>query len=109
MDKPAALSPEAAADIAAVFHLLGDPTRLRVMMACLEEPMSVGDMARALGASSSLVSHHLRLLRAVRLVRAERRGRQVIYSAADEHVRRIIGDMREHLAEEPAARQEPAA
>lgn len=94
------LDTEQATEIAEVFHLLGDPTRLRVVMTCLEAPMSVGDIARSLGASSSLVSHHLRLLRAVRLVRAERRGRHVIYSAADQHVRRIIGDIREHVAEE---------
>ncbi|MEE8274524.1 MAG: transcriptional regulator, partial [Alphaproteobacteria bacterium] len=45
------------------------------------------------------VSHHLRLLRAARILRAERRGKQVFYSAADEHIRTVLGDMIEHVAE----------
>ena len=88
-----------AIEIAEIFHLLGDPPRLRIVMSCLETARSVGDIAADVGASSSLVSHHLRLLRAVRLVRAERRGRNVFYSAADDHVRRVVNDMIEHVGE----------
>src|SRR3546814_3424965 len=87
------------AEIAETFHLLGDATRLRIMLACLDEPVPVGALARRVGASASLVSHHLRLLRAARLVRPERRGRHVFYAAADEHIRRILQDMVEHVAE----------
>jgi DNA-binding transcriptional ArsR family regulator len=86
-------------EIAEIFHLLGDPTRLRVVLACLDELLSVGDIAGRTGASPSLVSHHLRLLRAARLVRGERRGRQVFYGAADDHVRHIVGDMVAHVGE----------
>src|SRR3546814_14419881 len=57
------------AEIAETFHLLGDATRLRIMLACLDEPVPVGALARRVGASASLVSHHLRLLRAARLDR----------------------------------------
>ncbi len=88
-----------AIEIAEIFHLLGDPTRLRIVISCLETAQNVGDIARQLEVSPSLVSHHLRLLRAVRLVRAERRGRNVFYSAADDHVRRIVSDMIEHAGE----------
>ncbi len=88
-----------ATELAEVFHLLGDPTRLRIVVACLDEPQSVGDIAEAVAVSSSLVSHHLRLLKGARLVRAERRGRQVFYVAADEHVRRTLNDMIDHIAE----------
>lgn len=88
-----------AVEIAEIFHLLGDPTRLRVMLTCLERPMAVGDIADLLGVSASLVSHHLRLLRGARMVRAERRGRHVHYVAADEHVRCVLQDMVDHVRE----------
>lgn len=85
--------------LADLFRLLGDATRLRIVLACLDAPVSVGDIAARLGLSGSLVSHHLRLLRAAAIVRAERQGKQVFYAAADDHVRCIITDMVEHVAE----------
>lgn len=86
--------------IAEMFRLLGDPTRLKILLACLDAPRSVGDIATATGASQSLVSHHLRLLRAARLVRGEREARQVFYQAADQHVRHMLADIIAHAAEE---------
>ena len=86
--------------IAETYRLLGDPTRLRVLLACLGEPIAVGDIAKAVNASPSLVSHHLRLLRAARLVKGERRNKQVFYSAADEHIARMLADMVEHAMED---------
>jgi DNA-binding transcriptional ArsR family regulator len=88
-----------AVEIAETFRLLGDPTRLRILLICLNEAHAVGDIADSLGISASLVSHHLRLLRAARLVRAERHGREVHYVAADEHVRCILADMIDHVRE----------
>ena len=93
------MQPDQATELAEVFHLLGDPTRLRIVVACLDEPQSVGEIAESVAVSSSLVSHHLRLLRGARLVRAERRGRHVFYVAADEHVRCTLNDMIDHIAE----------
>jgi ArsR family transcriptional regulator, lead/cadmium/zinc/bismuth-responsive transcriptional repressor len=87
------------AQLADLFHLLGDTTRLRIVLACLPAPMAVGDIAAALELSSSLVSHHLRLLRAARIVKAERQGKQVFYSAADAHISGVLTDMLEHIAE----------
>jgi DNA-binding transcriptional ArsR family regulator len=87
--------------IAETYRLLGDPTRLRVLLACLGEPIAVGDIATTVNASPSLVSHHLRLLRAARLVRGTRRNRQVFYAAADEHIAHMLADMIEHAMEEP--------
>lgn len=87
--------------IAETYRLLGDPTRLRVLLACLGAPIAVGDIARAVNASPSLVSHHLRLLRAARLVRGTRRNRQVFYETADAHIARMLGDMIDHAMEEP--------
>lgn len=82
-----------------IFKLLGDPTRLRIAMLCLHERASVGAIAERLDLSVSLVSHHLRLLRAARILRAEREGKQVFYVAADHHVRRILDDMTTHIGE----------
>jgi DNA-binding transcriptional ArsR family regulator len=56
-------------------------------------------MANQLGLSASLVSHHLRLLRAGRLIQAERRGNRVFYLITDEHIRRVLSDMVDHVAE----------
>jgi DNA-binding transcriptional ArsR family regulator len=86
-------------ELADLFHLLGDPTRLRIVLACLEQPIAVGDIATALDLSSSLVSHHLRLLRAARIVKAERQGKQVFYAAADAHISSLLANMFEHIAE----------
>lgn len=97
------LSVDQATELAETFHLLGDANRLRLVLACLDEAVNVQDLADSLGLSPSLASHHLRLLRAARLMRAERRGRQVFYRAADEHVRRILADMIEHVLEEEAS------
>lgn len=89
--------------IAETYRLLGDPTRLRVLLACVGDPIAVGDIARAVNASPSLVSHHLRLLRAARLVRGTRRNRQVFYETADSHIARMLGDMIEHATEDHSA------
>jgi ArsR family transcriptional regulator, lead/cadmium/zinc/bismuth-responsive transcriptional repressor len=88
-----------AAELADLFRLLGDPTRLRIVLTCLDAPTAVGEIADRLDLSASLVSHHLRLLRAARIVRSERHGKQVFYAAADDHVRCVVVDMLEHVAE----------
>jgi DNA-binding transcriptional ArsR family regulator len=86
-------------ELADLFSLMGDPSRLRIIIVCLHEQISVSDIAERLELSQSLVSHHLRLLRAARMVRSERRGKQVFYTAADEHVQCVIEDMATHVAE----------
>jgi DNA-binding transcriptional ArsR family regulator len=92
-------SVDAIVPLADLFRLLGDPTRLRIVLACLDERRAVGAIAQALGLSPSLVSHHLRLLRAARIVRAERQGKQVFYLAADRHISAMLTGMLEHVAE----------
>jgi len=89
------------AQLADLFHLLGDPTRLRIVLACVAAPIAVSEIASSLQLSSSLVSHHLRLLRAARIVKSERQGKQVFYSAADAHISGVLHDMLEHIAEPP--------
>jgi DNA-binding transcriptional ArsR family regulator len=94
-----ALAEDRAAQLADLFRLLGDTSRLRIVAACLDAPTAVSAIAEGLDLSLSLVSHHLRLLKAARIVRAERQGKNVFYAADDEHIRRVIVDMLEHVAE----------
>ena len=100
MNTKLATQPEHMAEMAEVFHLMGDPSRLGVLMLIMDEARSVGEIAAQTGHSVSLVSHHLRLLRARRLVRGERRGKQVFYTLDDAHVRSVLHDMSEHMREE---------
>jgi len=97
--KKTALSDDHATALADLFRLLGDPTRLRIVVSCLRTPLAVSDIAERLDLSVSLVSHHLRLLKGARLVRADRQGKQVYYEADDAHVRRMVEDMVTHVAE----------
>jgi DNA-binding transcriptional ArsR family regulator len=93
------LSDDDASALADLFRLLGDPSRLRIVVSCLRTPLAVSDIAERLGLSVSLVSHHLRLLKGARLVRADRQGKQVYYVANDAHVRRMVEGMVTHIGE----------
>ncbi|MEQ8857546.1 MAG: metalloregulator ArsR/SmtB family transcription factor [Pseudomonadales bacterium] len=86
-------------ELADLFRLLGDTTRLKIVLSCLSGPTSVNDIAGQIDASPSLVSHHLRLLRGARIVRSERRGRQIFYSPRDAHIECVIADMVSHVNE----------
>ena len=92
-------SEDALVQVADLFRLMGDPTRLSIILTCLDEPISVGEIAKRLSLSSSLVSHHLRLLKAARILRSERSGKHIFYSALDEHIRCVITDMVAHVDE----------
>ncbi|MGN8159820.1 ArsR/SmtB family transcription factor [Salinisphaera sp. RV14] len=93
------LGDDRATRMAEMFRLLGEPNRLSLVYACLERPQSVASLAAQIDISMSLASHHLRLLRSARLLAAERRGKQVFYVAADDHVQRVLRDMIEHSDE----------
>ena len=93
-------------ELADLFRLLGEPTRLRIVLSCAEGPVAVHDIAARHDLSSSLVSHHLRLLRAARIVKADRQGKQVFYTAADQHISSVLADMLEHIAEAHADGQQ---
>ena len=109
--KQADASPGASADLAPLSHndvtilaetfrLLGDPSRLKIMLYCMKGPSSVGDIAESLELSQSLVSHHLRLLRGARLVKGARQAKQIFYEVADQHVSQVLLDMATHIAED---------
>ncbi|MEO0370257.1 MAG: metalloregulator ArsR/SmtB family transcription factor [Pseudomonadota bacterium] len=84
-------------ELADTFGLLSDPTRLSIVVACMDRERAAGEIAEAIGSSPSLVSHHLRLLRSARILRADRRGKQVFYAMADACVHRVVKIMIEHL------------
>ncbi|CCV13920.1 metalloregulator ArsR/SmtB family transcription factor [Mesorhizobium sp. STM 4661] len=94
------LSRNEVAILAETFRLLGDPSRLKILLTCLPGPISVGDIAVNLDLSLSLVSHHLRLLRGARLVRGERQAKQIFYEIADQHVSQMLQDMATHISED---------
>lgn len=75
--------------LADLFSALSDPTRLRIISVLLEREMNVGDIASQLAMTESAVSHQLRGLRQLRLVRARKNGRQVYYALDDDHIREL--------------------
>lgn len=92
----------AAEDIAALaetFRVLGDPTRLRLVRALMAEELCVCDLATLLGLSQPTVSHSLRALRQLRLVRYRKVGKVAYYAIDDEHVHQIVGTGFAHVAE----------
>jgi ArsR family transcriptional regulator, lead/cadmium/zinc/bismuth-responsive transcriptional repressor len=90
--------------LADTFRLLGDPTRLKLVLACMAfQGAHAGALAEAVGASASLVSHHLRLLKAARLVASTRVGKQIHYRISDAHIQSVLRDMIDHIQEEPHA------
>jgi ArsR family transcriptional regulator, lead/cadmium/zinc/bismuth-responsive transcriptional repressor len=89
------------AQLADMFRLLGDPTRLKLVLACMVlENAPAGALADAVHASPSLVSHHLRLLKAARLVTSHRDGKQIHYRISDAHVQSVLRDMLDHIQED---------
>lgn len=93
------LDPEAARDLASLFKILADPTRIRILAALSASELCVCDLGALLGMSQSAVSHQLALLRAMRIVRSRREGKVVWYALDDEHVASLLSLGREHLDE----------
>lgn len=75
--------------LADLFSALSDPTRLRIISALLEGEMNVGEIAAQLSMTESAVSHQLRGLRQMKLVRSRKEGRQVFYALDDDHVAKL--------------------
>ena len=86
-------------DLAELFKVFGDSTRIKILYALFEAEMCVCDIADLLGLTQSAISHQLRTLKANKLVRSRREGKTVFYSLADQHVRSIIGQGMDHVME----------
>ena len=87
-------------DLAELFKVFGDSTRIRILYVLWEEDVCVCDIAEILNMTQSAISHQLRILKQNKLVKSKREGKSIIYSLADEHVRSIIGQGREHIDED---------
>ena len=86
-------------DLAELFKMFGDSTRIRILYALFEAEMCVCDIAALLGMTQSAISHQLRLLKQAKLVKNRREGKTVYYSLADSHVRSMICQGMEHIEE----------
>ena len=91
---------EALCDLAELFKVFGDSTRIRILFVLFEAEVCVCDLAAALGMTQSAVSHQLRILKQSKLVKSRREGKSVFYSLADGHVRTIIDQGLEHIEED---------
>ncbi len=86
-------------DLAELFKVFGDSTRIRILFALFDSEYCVGDLAESLEMNQSAVSHQLKILKVNKLIKSRREGKQVYYSLADEHVSTIIAMGREHIEE----------
>ncbi|MDD3278683.1 MAG: metalloregulator ArsR/SmtB family transcription factor [Lachnospiraceae bacterium] len=86
-------------DLAELFKVFGDSTRIKILYALSEGELCVGDIAQILNLSQSSVSHQLRILKNSKLVRFRRDGKIIFYSLDDDHVRNIINMGMEHVEE----------
>ena len=86
-------------DLTELFRIFGDSTRVRILYVLFEAEMCVCDIAALLGMTQSAISHQLRALKNVRLVKSRREGKTVFYSLADDHVKTIIDQGLEHVRE----------
>lgn len=84
-------------DLAELFKVFGDSTRIRILAALLEKEMCVYHLSEELGMGQSAISHQLRVLRTAGLVRAQRRGKEMVYALDDDHVRTIFDQGLEHI------------
>ncbi len=86
-------------DLAELFKVFGDSTRIRILFVLFEAEVCVCDLAQALHMTQSAISRQLKILKNSRLVKSRREGKSVFYSLADHHVRTMIGQGREHIEE----------
>ena len=99
MSKRAPLIDASAAALAETFKVLGDETRIRIIDVLARTELCVQDLAGMLGMTQSAVSHQLRLLRSMRLVRTRRDGRQIFYALDDDHIVKLFEQGLEHVEE----------
>ena len=87
-------------DLAELFKVFGDSTRIRILFVLFEAEVCVCDLAKVLNMTQSAISHQLRILKQNKLVKNRREGKSIFYSLADDHVRTIINQGRDHIEED---------
>ncbi|WP_281647091.1 metalloregulator ArsR/SmtB family transcription factor [Parendozoicomonas sp. Alg238-R29] len=98
--QPVTLNDEEYTGLSKILKVLGDEGRLRMVVACMNEPRAVCYLSAVAGLSQSLTSHHLRSLREMRVLRSTKRGRQVFYELDDDHIRHVLQDLIVHVRED---------
>jgi len=86
-------------ELSETFKVLGDPTRLKIVLALATEELCVCDLVALIDVSISAISHQLRLLRSMRLVSYRKQGKMVYYKLDDEHVENLIKEASRHVGE----------
>jgi len=86
-------------DLAELFKIFGDSTRIKILYALLESELCVCDIAKLMDVTQSAVSHQLRVLKASKLVKFRREGKVIYYSLADQHVMSILSQGMDHIME----------
>ena len=86
-------------ELAELYKVFGDSTRIKILYALFEEEKGVGEIANQLGMTMSAISHQLRILKQARLVKFRREGKMVYYALADDHVRTIFAQCLDHICE----------
>lgn len=86
-------------DLAELFKVFGDSTRIRILFVLFEKSLSVCDIANELNMTQSAISHQLKILKQSKLIKGQRDGKNIIYSLADDHVKSIISQGIEHVEE----------
>ena len=97
--KGEAQNPELAYDLADLFRMFADSTRVRILNELRKQEVGVTELAGIMGMTASAISHQLRIMKDSRLVRSRREGKVILYSLADDHVRTILDMGTEHLLE----------
>lgn len=87
-------------DIAEVFKVFGDTTRMKIISALLETELCVGDIAEIINSTQSAISHQLRVLKQAKLVKYRKEGKTVYYSLDDEHIKDLYEIAKKHIEEE---------
>ncbi len=86
-------------DLAELFKVFGDSTRIRILYALIQSELCVGDLAQILNMTTSAISHQLRILKDAKLIKFRRDGKIIFYSLDDDHVRTLLSSGMEHVTE----------
>jgi len=95
----ALFSEDIAISLAELFKALGDPTRVKILFSLMTRELCVCDLSAVIGVSDSAVSHQLKILRTLRLVKYRREGKILYYSLADDHIEKLFAQGLEHVTE----------
>lgn len=94
------LSEDTLFDMCNLLKILGEPSRIKIVLALAEGEMCVYHIVKAVGSNQSAVSHQLRILRENKVIKARREGQNIIYSLDDEHIMQIVNLVKIHVEEE---------